>query len=35
MGPPSTPLVAFTILEVVGAPLLVYWQARVAAETIS
>ena len=30
VGPPSALLVAFTILEVVGAPIFVIWQARVA-----
>lgn len=30
VGSPSDLLVSFTVLEVIGAPLLVYWQARVA-----
>ena len=29
VGTPPVPFVAFTMLEVVGAPLLVYWQHRV------
>ena len=32
VGSPSTLLVAFTMLEVIGAPLFVLWQARVAAD---
>lgn len=30
VGSPSDLLVGFTVLEVIGAPLLVYWQGRVA-----
>jgi len=30
VGSPSSLLLAFTLLEVVGAPLLIYWQHRVA-----
>lgn len=32
VGPPSTLFVVFTLLEVVGAPLFILWQARVAAD---
>jgi hypothetical protein len=32
VGSPSGLLIAFTMLEVVGAPIVVYWQSRVAAE---
>jgi hypothetical protein len=32
-GVPSQMLMAFTILEVVGAPVLIYWQNKVAAST--
>lgn len=35
VGPPSTMLLVFTILEVAGAPLFVYWQSRVAAGACS
>jgi hypothetical protein len=28
VGSPSIPLTAFTILEVIGAPLFIYWQSR-------
>ncbi|WUR11425.1 DUF4345 domain-containing protein [[Empedobacter] haloabium] len=31
-GWPPAPFIAFTALEIVGAPLFVYWQARVAAQ---
>ena len=31
---PPTPFIAFTVLEVVGAPIFMMWQARVARETI-
>ena len=34
VGSPSKLLIAFTLLEVVGAPLLVYWQHRVAVSSI-
>jgi uncharacterized protein YjeT (DUF2065 family) len=30
VGPPPIPFIGFTVLEVVGAPLFVYWQYRVA-----
>jgi hypothetical protein len=30
LAPPPLPFVAFTVLEIVGAPLFVLWQARVA-----
>jgi hypothetical protein len=29
-GAPPTPFIGFTILELVGAPLFIYWQSRVA-----
>lgn len=32
VGAPSSLLVAFTVLEVAGAPLFVYWQSRVAVQ---
>lgn len=32
VGAPSTLLVGFTLLEVVGAPFFVYWQHRVASD---
>lgn len=31
-GWPPAPFIAFTALEIIGAPLFVYWQARVAAQ---
>jgi hypothetical protein len=34
MAMPPAPFIAFTALEVVGAPLFIYWQARVAREAI-
>jgi hypothetical protein len=33
VGPPSRLLVGFAVLEVVGAPALIYWQHRVAVST--
>jgi hypothetical protein len=30
VGAPSAPLAAFTVVEIVGAPLLILWQRRVA-----
>jgi hypothetical protein len=33
VGPPPDFVTAFTVLEVVGAPLLIYWQSRVARST--
>ena len=30
VGAPSTMLISFTILEVIGAPLLIYWQGKIA-----
>jgi hypothetical protein len=30
IGAPPTPFIGFTLLEVVGAPLFIYWQYRVA-----
>lgn len=30
-GWPPVPFIAFTALEIIGAPLFIYWQARVAA----
>lgn len=30
IGMPPIPFVAFTVLELIGAPLFVYWQARLA-----
>jgi hypothetical protein len=29
----STPFIAFTVLEVIGAPIFIMWQTRVARET--
>jgi hypothetical protein len=34
MAVPPAPFIAFTVLEVMGAPLFVYWQARVARAAI-
>lgn len=34
VGSPSEFLIGFTVLEVVGAPLLVYWQHRVAVSAV-
>lgn len=30
VGPPPIPFIGFTVLEIVGAPLFIYWQHRVA-----
>jgi hypothetical protein len=30
LGVPPLPFVGFTILEIIGAPLFIYWQQRVA-----
>lgn len=35
VGSPSELLIGFTILEVVGAPLLVYWQYRLAVSAVT
>ena len=32
VGSPSTPLIVFTLLEVIGAPIFIYWQSRLAAQ---
>jgi hypothetical protein len=29
-GPPPRPFIGFLVLEIVGAPLFIYWQSRVA-----
>ena len=34
VGAPSTMLISFTILEVIGAPLLIYWQGKIAGSQI-
>ncbi len=30
LAPPPAPFIAFTVLELVGAPLIVWWQSRIA-----
>jgi predicted membrane channel-forming protein YqfA (hemolysin III family) len=30
LGPPPAPFIGFTMLEIVGAPLMILWQARLA-----
>jgi Domain of unknown function (DUF4345) len=35
MGVPFTPFVAFTVLEVIGAPIFIWWQYKVAQDVAS
>ena len=34
-GMPPTPIVVFTLIEVPGVPLLIYWQQKVAAKSLN
>jgi len=29
VGPPPAPFIAFTVLELAGAPFFIWWQARI------
>jgi hypothetical protein len=35
IGEPPRPYIGFLLLEIVGAPLLIYWQSRVAQSAIA